>query len=281
MSEISQEKLIQIAAAAEKLVRCKGRYHSEQNYRALAALFGVTTPDLPPLEGEALRERVEPVIPGGLHPASADLVLRFATALAEKLHKAEQKYGYSDNWQQRDWYHDCLQSLWVHIEKGDPRDVAAYCAFMWHHGWKTESAPPAAVVPDALEKFAEFMTAESIKAGDYPDGWKCKAANAAHEYAQACRAAMLEAPAKPSSLREGINALRELGGIDAEKILAERDALNECEIPDGWKLVPIEPTVEMQIAFAETWFSKVRCVDDCELEDAYIAMLAAAPGKDG
>lgn len=42
-----------IKAAAEKLVRCKGRYHSEQNYRALAALFGVTTPDLPPVEGDA------------------------------------------------------------------------------------------------------------------------------------------------------------------------------------------------------------------------------------
>lgn len=41
-----------INAAAEKLVRCKGRYHSEQNYRALAALFGVTTPDLRPLEHE-------------------------------------------------------------------------------------------------------------------------------------------------------------------------------------------------------------------------------------
>ncbi|EIC7422332.1 ead/Ea22-like family protein [Salmonella enterica] len=41
-----------IVAAAERLVRCKGRYHSEQNYRALAALFGVTTPDLPPLEHE-------------------------------------------------------------------------------------------------------------------------------------------------------------------------------------------------------------------------------------
>nr|WP_320407278.1 ead/Ea22-like family protein [Klebsiella pneumoniae] len=41
-----------INAAAEKLVRCKGRYHSEQNYRSLAALFGVTTPALPPLEHE-------------------------------------------------------------------------------------------------------------------------------------------------------------------------------------------------------------------------------------
>ncbi|TYD48366.1 hypothetical protein [Cronobacter sakazakii] len=48
-------------------------------------------------------------------------------------------------------------------------------------------------------------------------------------------------------------------------------------VPAGWKLVPIEPTVEMQIAFAEAWFSKVRCVDDCELEDAYIAMLSVAP----
>nr|WP_074470711.1 ead/Ea22-like family protein [Klebsiella quasipneumoniae] len=46
------EKAQTINAAAEKLVRCKGRYHSEQNYRALAALFGVITPDLPPLEHE-------------------------------------------------------------------------------------------------------------------------------------------------------------------------------------------------------------------------------------
>jgi len=46
------EKAQTINAAAEKLVRCKGRYHSEQNYRSLAALFGVTTPELPPLEHE-------------------------------------------------------------------------------------------------------------------------------------------------------------------------------------------------------------------------------------
>ncbi|BBQ68030.1 hypothetical protein WP3W18C02_28490 [Klebsiella quasipneumoniae] len=47
------EKAQTINAAAEKLVRCKGRYHSEQNYRALAALFGVTTPDLPLLDSES------------------------------------------------------------------------------------------------------------------------------------------------------------------------------------------------------------------------------------
>ena len=47
------EKAQTINAAAEKLVRCKGRYHSELHYRALAALFGVTTPDLPPIDGES------------------------------------------------------------------------------------------------------------------------------------------------------------------------------------------------------------------------------------
>lgn len=52
-------ELVPIRAAAEKLVRCKGRYHSEQNYRALAALFGVNTPDLPPLDGEPRAVTVE------------------------------------------------------------------------------------------------------------------------------------------------------------------------------------------------------------------------------
>ena len=52
-SDVKIDGLEAIRAAAEKLVRCKGRYHSEQNYRALAALFGVTTPDLPPLDSES------------------------------------------------------------------------------------------------------------------------------------------------------------------------------------------------------------------------------------
>lgn len=52
-SDVKIDELEAIRAAAEKLVRCKGRYHSEQNYRALAALFGVKTPDLPPLDSES------------------------------------------------------------------------------------------------------------------------------------------------------------------------------------------------------------------------------------
>nr|WP_193432509.1 ead/Ea22-like family protein [Salmonella enterica] len=79
-----------IVAAAEKLVRCKGRYHSELNYRALAKLFGVITLDLPPLEHEnvhyadaaeveitALRQRIaelereKPLMVDAMHAAVA------------------------------------------------------------------------------------------------------------------------------------------------------------------------------------------------------------------
>ncbi len=69
-----------------------------------------------------------------IHPRTADLVQRFAAALTEKLAAAEAKYGYSDNWASPDWMDECRAKLLEHVAKGDPRDVAAYCAFLWHHG---------------------------------------------------------------------------------------------------------------------------------------------------
>lgn len=69
-----------------------------------------------------------------LHPRTADLVQRFTTALAEKLARAEKKYGYRDGWASPDCVDGCQAALREHLRKGDPRDVAAYCAFLWHHG---------------------------------------------------------------------------------------------------------------------------------------------------
>ena len=77
-----------------------------------------------------------------LHPATADLVRRFSQALAEKLAAAEAKYGYSDGWASPDWMDECRAKLMEHIAKGDPRDVAAYCAFLWHHGASTARPEP-------------------------------------------------------------------------------------------------------------------------------------------
>lgn len=77
--------------------------------------------------------KIEIEIPDDLHPDTADLVGRFASALAAKLRKAEEKHGYSNKWLDDDWMEDCRNRLVEHLQKGDPRDVAAYCAFLWHH----------------------------------------------------------------------------------------------------------------------------------------------------
>lgn len=75
-------------------------------------------------------------------------------------------------------------------------------------------------------------------------------------------------------------------GHDPDWVAARDDALAALAAPvstggDGdWVTVPREPTDDMVVAFAEVWFSKVRCIDDCQMEDAYRAMIAAAPPSD-
>ncbi|MBK4570697.1 hypothetical protein [Enterobacter hormaechei] len=104
----------------------------------------------------------------------------------------------------------------------------------------------------------------------------------------ACRAAMLQG-AEPVSerykLRDAVETIRNSGiDIDADKIQAERDSLNYPEIPEGWKLVPVEPTEEMIAA--------AMCSNDVlfDSEDdtmflvqhtvIWRAMLAAAPQQE-
>lgn len=79
------------------------------------------------------------VIPIELHPATADLVASFAVALAAKLRKAEIKHGYSDHWRDSRNVPGMRKDMYEHLIKGDPLDVAAYCAFLWHH--KASTAP--------------------------------------------------------------------------------------------------------------------------------------------
>lgn len=100
------EKAQTINAAAEKLVRCKGRYHSEQNYRALAELFGVKTPDLPPLEHE------------NVHYADAAemeiAALRQRIAELEPFHTAYIEWSDKTAWVQTDKRFDVLKPWGKH-----------------------------------------------------------------------------------------------------------------------------------------------------------------------
>ena len=109
------------------------------------------------VEVPAVKGEPEPVAwPANLNPRTLDLVQRFALALAKKLRLAEEKYGHTDGWSRDDWEAECRDHLYQHLEKGDPRDVAAYCAFMWHHGWITyrpviTAQPADAGMREALE----------------------------------------------------------------------------------------------------------------------------------
>jgi len=40
-------------------------------------------------------------------------------------------------------------------------------------------------------------------------------------------------------------------------------------------MLPRKLTDEMEIAFGEKWYSKKRCVDDCQVQDCFDAMIAA------
>ena len=100
-----------------------------------------------------------------LHPKTAALVRRFMSALASKLSAAEVKYGYSDAWVDPAWEDECRRQLHHHAAKGDPRDVAAYAAFCWHHGWSTtlprSSSPITENDPSREESRAPRQSASS------------------------------------------------------------------------------------------------------------------------
>ncbi|MBP2230770.1 hypothetical protein J2847_004079 [Azospirillum agricola] len=86
-------------------------------------------------------------LPQGLHPDTAKLVTAFAEAVAAKLRLSEIKYGWTANWSRDGWRDELVTELLRHVHKGDPRDVAAYCAFAWHHGWDVSPPAPGAALP--------------------------------------------------------------------------------------------------------------------------------------
>jgi len=89
--------ITKIIKAAEKLVRCKGRYHSEQNYRALAALFGVTVPDFPPLPSdEAPAQPVTPEQPEPTISFYRDGIIAAAKWVENQRDAYDNEHGQSD-----------------------------------------------------------------------------------------------------------------------------------------------------------------------------------------
>ncbi|HCJ3121280.1 hypothetical protein [Klebsiella pneumoniae] len=190
----------------------------------------------------------------GLHPTTSALVNDFATALAEKLRKAELKYGYSNAWTNNGWMTECLADFHRHIAKGDPRDVAAYCAFMWYHGWKTEAAQPAPVVQCP-----------------FPCGWDNLNKLAIQDAALVARGLVEGEPTTEAHRQAAISNNDRLLKVITACRAAMLQAGNSPVIPEGYVMVPKEPTEAM----INAWLSEV--ANWRGHVAGYKAMLATAP----
>ena len=118
----------------------EGEIYDEQLYFMLQAMWRAWKAANAELVEALEKAQQSPIMPLGLHPDTQKLVADFCTAIADKLYKAQLKYGYDTDWKQDGWTSQCQAHFHQHIAKGDPRDVAAYCAFMWWHGWSTKPA---------------------------------------------------------------------------------------------------------------------------------------------
>lgn len=203
-----------------------------------------------------------PVMPAELHPDTQNLVADFCTALAEKLYGAQLKYGYDADWKQDGWHTQCLAHFHQHIAKGDPRDVAAYCAFMWYHGWKTESVSVSVVPEECPADISVLMASHSDSLFNDDD---------AQEIWNACRAAMLQS--KYRDLSQPVDPQIS----EYERIMLQ--AGNSPVTPDGYTLVPVEPTDEM-IAAAMNCEDVLFNSDESfcvQYREIYCAMVDTAP----
>lgn len=200
-----------------------------------------------------------PVMPAELHPDTQNLAANFCTALAEKLYGAQLKYGYDADWKQDGWATQCLSHFHQHIAKGDPRDVAAYCAFMWYHGWKTESVSGPVVPDDQADAFIAAIEKEQdrLHEEDYlMDSKDC--IDVIREEVQrlnACRAALLQSEYRDLS----------------QPVDPQISEYEKIMLRAGWVMVPVEPTSEMINAALKSHLIVFNPVE------TYSVMLAAAP----
>lgn len=147
---------------------------AEAEIAALKAKMALKSEKLADCES-ALDKAQTLLMPDGLHENTKALVIGFANAMAAKLYKSEQKYGWSDAWLQDDWQDKCLADFNHHISKGDPLDVANYCMFMHYHGWPTTTIKVNNI--DALETHTRCIEEALIAATDEIAALKAKLAN--------------------------------------------------------------------------------------------------------
>lgn len=128
-------------------------------------------------------------------------------------------------------------------------------------------AQPAPVsVPDEMEPTVEAI--KRVLPTSNPDEY---AACIGADMWNACRAAMLQGAENPESRC----TIQTAPALDSSPKIAESRCSSSPAIPDGWKLVPVEPTLEMIKSGANAASTGML------IPGMYRGMLAAAPQQEG
>ena len=139
------------------------------------------------------------------------------------------------------------------------------------------AAPPAPVVPDEATPDNIQILASTYAPRGVTYQWDRDECNAAADSWNACRAAMLQGA-------DG-NAPAHFRSRPAQSSLSPAQGGNSPVIPDGWVMVPFEPTAEMISSGITAHFerSQIQIHDrpaPGPMECAYVAMLSAAPQQE-
>ncbi|MCM7137134.1 hypothetical protein [Enterobacter cloacae] len=145
------------------------------------------------------------------------------------------------------------------------------------------ASPPAPVsVPD--ESAVELLATDLMKMIDKITGERHSVATLSSlrvSIVEACRDAMLQG----AENAESPTTMQTAPALDSSPKIAESPSGNSPVIPDGWKLVPVEPTAEMLQSgiSAHNERSQIQIHDrpaPGPMECAYVAMIAAAPQQE-
>lgn len=135
------------------------------------------------------------------------------------------------------------------------------------------SAPVPAFVPPAIEP--DYEVIKGILPTANPDEYACCIAA---DMWNACRAAMLQG----AENAESTTTIQTAPDLDSLPKIAESPSGNSPVIPDGWKLVPVEPTMSQELAGYRTLTDtgKMSRLMKTRLSNIYRAMIAAAPQQE-
>lgn len=146
---------------------------------------------------------------------------------------------------------------------GEPQELQHDCQF-WIQCTDCHGAGAQTCVHTSQEDAAAAWNKRSACVAGGPESWSD--AQVIEFLAVALRHVTVSGAIAPQDIRDGF------------RFMSSKARRDDTAYPGApWVAVPWQITTDMVVAFADTWYRKRRAIDDPEMDDAYAALLMAAP----